>query len=323
MGESRRIGAAPKSGHLLPDPSVDSPLPHVGLAARWAALPGNVRGGLIFLVSSALFTVMIGLIKIVGQRLHVTEVLVFRQATMIVLALPAIWAGWPGSVRSSRPALQFGRIGLAFLAMTLGFSAVIHLPLAEATVISFSKTFFTTVLAIIVLGEIVRAPRWTALVLGFVGVVIIVWPDESHGLEIWHLAALGSAICVSGVMIVIRILARTDQPVTILTYQAVGVGLLMLPPAILFWVWPSFEELLLLLGIGVLSAAAQYLMILAMKAGEASALAPLEYTRLIFAAVIGFWLFAEWPEPRVWIGAAIIILASLYTLHRERRARSV
>ena len=78
----------------------------------------------------------------------------------------------------------------------------------------------------------------------------------------------------------------------------------------------------LLLGIGVLSAIAQYFNILAMKAGEASALAPLEYSRLIFATVLGLWLFAEWPEARVWIGAAIIVGAALFVLHRERRAKS-
>jgi len=175
-------------------------------------------------------------------------------------------------------------------------------------------------LAIALLGEVVRLPRWTAIICGFVGVLIIVWPQPGQTLSLWHLAALGSAVCVSLVMIVIRILAQIDRPVTILTYQAVGVGVLMIPPTIWFWVTPTLREWGLLIGIGVLSAIAQYLNILAMKVGEASALAPLEYTRLIFATALGFWLFLEWPEPRVWIGAAVIVVASLYVMHRERRA---
>lgn len=305
----------------MPDPSMDPDPPL--LAERWAALPGNVRGGLIFMLAAALFSVMIALIKLAGERLHVTQILFLRQAVMMALALPAIWAGWPGSLHSARPRLQFVRVGLAFVAMTLGFSAVIHLPLAEATTITFSRTLFTTLLAIVILGEVVRLPRWTALAAGFAGVLIIVWPTPEHGLEIWHLAAIGSALCVSGVFIIIRILAQVDQPVTILTWQALGVGLLMSGPMLWFWQWPTVEEWTILIGIGVLSAVAQYLNIRAMQVGEASALAPLEYSRLIFTTGLGLWLFAEWPEARVWLGAAIIIGAALFVLHRERRSKQV
>jgi drug/metabolite transporter (DMT)-like permease len=306
---------------LLPDPHIDPPVTveQSGLAERWRALPGNVWGAVLFVIASAIFSVMIALIKLAGERLHVTEILFFRQFIMTAIAAPAIWAGWPDSLHSARPRLQVVRVGLAFMAMTLGFAAVIELPLAEATVISFSKTFFTTVLAIVILSEVVRVHRWTALVVGFVGVLIIVWPEQGSSISLWHLMALASATCVSLVMIVIRILAQTDRPVTIMTYQAVGVGVLMIPP--LFWVWktPEGVEWLLLLAIGVISAAAQYLNILAMKAGEASAMAPLEYTRLVFAAALGLWLFAEWPDPRVWAGAGVIILAALYMVYRERR----
>jgi drug/metabolite transporter (DMT)-like permease len=307
----------------LPDPHIDGPAPvEASLIDRWNALPGNVRGGVIFVVAAVFFSVMVALIKLVGERLHITEILLFRQITMVIIAAPVIWAGWPGSLKSARPKLQLARVGLAFLAMTLGFSAIIHLPLAEATVISFSKTFFTTLFAIVILGEVVRAPRWIALCIGFVGILVIVWPALSTDYGIWHIAALVSAVCVSLVFIMIRILSQVDQPVTILTYQAVGVGLLMIAPAIWFWKTPTLWELMLLVLIGAVSVAAQYLNILAMKAGEASALAPLEYTRLIFATALGLVLFAEWPDQRVWIGAALIVAAALYVLSRERAAGS-
>jgi len=307
----------------VPDPQIEQP-PQInvlgGISRRWNALPGNVRGGLIFIMAAIFFSIMVALIKVAGERLHVTEILLFRQITMVLIAAPVIWAGWPGSLRSARPRLQVARVGLAFLAMTTGFSAIIALPLAEATVISFSKTFFTTIFAIFILGEVVRAPRWIALIIGFIGIVVIVWPEHGIGFSGWHLMALASAVCVSLVFVMIRILSQIDQPVTILTYQAVGVGLLMIAPAIWFWKTPTLGELALLGAIGAVSVAAQYLNILAMKAGEASALAPLEYTRLIFATALGFFLFLEWPEPRVWMGAALIISASVYVLYRERIA---
>ena len=306
----------------MPDPLLDGPEAEssaLRFAARWAALPPNVRGGILFILGSALFSVMMALIKLAGERLHVTEILLVRQVTMTVLALPVIIAGWPGSLRSARPGLQLCRIGAASLAMILGFSALIHLPLAEVTVILFSKAFFITLLAIVLLSELVRLPRWIALAFGFVGVFVVVWPEAGQSFSPWHLAALASAVCVAMVTIMIRVLAQIDRPVTILTYQSVGVGLLLLVPAMWFWKMPTPWEWLLLIMIGAFSAAAQYLNILAMRAGEASAIAPLEYTRLVFVTLLGLWIFGELPEFRVWIGGAIIIGAALYVLHRERQ----
>lgn len=309
----------------MPDPDLDPPYSESirrSWVDWWHELPSNMRGGFLFIAGSFLFSIMIALIKLAGERLHVTEILFFRQLTMTFIAVPAIIAGWPMSVQSARPKLQILRVGMAFFAMMLGFLAFIKLPMAEATVIAFSKTFFTTILAIILLGEVVRAPRWIALCLGFIGVGIIIWPDDQFGWNVWHVMSIVSAICVSFVMIIIRILARLDRPVTILTYQAAGVGILMIPPTVWFWQMPTPFEWVLLIAIGVISAAAQYLNILAFKEGEASALAPLEYTRLIFATLLGLWLFAEWPENQVWFGAAIIIVAALYMMHRERSATS-
>lgn len=276
----------------------------------------------MFIFASVIFTGMITLIKLASTRLHVTEVLFFRQLTMVAIASPAIVAGWPTSVQSTRPGLQVLRVVFAFGAMFLGFSAFVHLTLAEVTVISFSKSFFITLLAIFFLQEMVSWPRWAALAVGFVGVLVIVWPHEEQVFDLWQLAALASAICVAVVMVIIRVLSRDDRPVTILTYQAVGVGLLMMPPALFFWQTPTLEEWLLILAVGAVSAAAQYTNILAIRAAEASSLAPLDYLRLVFAAVAGLWVFGEWPESRVWIGAAIIIAAALFVVHREQRAQA-
>lgn len=309
----------------MPDPLLDGPQNgelRAALSKWWSVLSPNVKGSLLFVVASVLFTGMIVLIKMASQRLHVTEVLFFRQLAMVFLASPLILSGWPGSVISTKPKLQILRVFFAFGAMTLGFGALVHLTLAEATVISFSKSFFVTVLAIFFLHEIVSWPRWSALIVGFFGVLIIVWPDKGTSLDFWHLAALTSAICVGVVMVIIRVLSREDQPVTILTYQAVGVGILLLPPALWFWQMPTTDEWLLIAGVGAVSVLAQYVNILAIRAAEASALAPLEYTRLVLAAAAGLWFFDEWPGERVWIGAAVIIAAALFVVHREQRARS-
>lgn len=306
----------------MPDPLVELPPvePAPGLRGRFDSLPDNVRGGLLFLLAASFSSVMVALIKLAGQRLPVAEILFFRQITMGSIALPVILSGWPDSMRSRRQGLQLVRILVAFGSMTLGFSAVIHLPLAEATVIGFSRSFFITLLAILLLGETVGIPRWTGVGVGFAGVLIVVWPENGATFGIWHMVALSGSLCTSTVFVIIRMLSRVDRPVTIMGYQAIGVGLLMAGPMIWFWKTPTPEEWALLIGIGAVSATSQYINILAMRAGEASALAPLTYTRLIFVTLLGLVMFNEWPTLRVLIGAVVIIGAALFVLYRERRA---
>lgn len=277
-----------------------------------------MRGSLWVLLGSLFFSVMVVLIKIAGQTLHVTEILFFRQATMLLLALPVILRNYPASLITALPGLQALRVSVAFLAMLLGFTAIIHLPLAEATTLNFAKTFFVGILAIIFLGEVVGVRRWGAICMGFVGVVIIAWPHEGVALNIYSLMAVGSAAAVAVVMTLMRTIAQIDKPVTILSYQAIGVGILMIPPTIYFWKMPSMADLLIIVAIGAVSSIGQLCNIQAFKAGEASAIASLDYVRLIYALIFGFLIFSEWPEPRVFIGAAVVVAAAVYTLHRER-----
>ncbi len=270
------------------------------------------------IVASAFFAVMTVLIKLAGQTLHVTQILFLRQFMMLILAGPVLIRNFPSALISARPGLQAIRILCAFFAMLLGFTAIIHLPLAEATTLNFAKTFFVGILAIVFLGEVVGIRRWSAIVAGFVGVVIIAWPEEGAGFNIYSGMAVASAMLVAFVMIIMRQIAQVDRPVTILAYQAIGVGALMLLPAIWFWQTPTLADIGLVILIGIFSSLGQLCNIHGFKAGEASVLASLDYLRLIYAIILGFLIFDEWPEPRVFIGAAIIVGAAVYTLHRER-----
>jgi len=286
----------------------------------WAGLPGNVRGGIWMLCAAFVFTIMVSLIKVVGQRLHIAEILFFRQIIMLTFIAPVIIHNFPDILKTSQPKLHAARICFAALAMLMGFSAFIFLPLADATTIGFAKSFFTTIFAIIFLKEVVGVRRWVAMVLGFVGVVVVLSPGVGGELvNIYGLMALTGAACAAMVMIIIRVLSRTDKPITLLAYQGVGVGLLVMPLAIYYWQTPTLPELVLLMIIGGVSIFAQMGNILAFRAGEASSVAPVEYVRLIYAVAIGFFAFGHWPDARVFIGAGIIIGAAVYTIHRESR----
>lgn len=289
----------------------------------WLTLPGNLRGGIWILIASLFLALMVALIKLAGLRLHVTEVLFFRQVTMLLVASPAILRNFPSAFRTNRLDLQLVRVGVAFCAMLMWFTAVVHLPLAEATTIQFAKNFFLTLLAIFFLGEVVGIRRWSAIGIGFLGVVVVAWPTSDHAINIYGFLAIGSAAAVAIVTILVRKLSQVDPPVTILCYQALGVGILMIPPTIWFWQTPTLAELALIAAIGVVSVIGQTCNILGLRAGEASAVAPLDYSKLIYAVAFGYLFFSEWPEPRVFLGAVLIVGAAIYTLHRERkRSRS-
>ena len=282
-------------------------------------LPSNTIGALWILLAAFLFSIMVTLIKLLGENLSVYQILVVRQCVMVLIVAPTILRGLPSSLATKRPGLQAARILFATTAMLFGFTAVIQLPLADATAISFSKTFFITIFAILFLGETVGLHRWGATIIGFLGVLLMLRPDGEGLVDTYALLAIAGSACAGMVMIIVRQLTKFDPPITILTYQAVFVGLLMIVPALLTWTPPSMEQWGLLIAIGIVSWAAQLANIKAFKAGEATAIASLDYTRLLYATIFGALIFHQWPRVETLIGAGVIIAASLYTVHREAK----
>jgi len=283
---------------------------------RWMTIPGNVRGSLIVLVASMVSVVMSALIKQVGQNIPVVEILFIRQLLVLLIISPVILRNLDTVFTTNVFRLHFTRSLFSVVAMFTGFTAVVHLPLAEVTAISFVRTLFTTILAIFFLKEVVGIRRWSSVVIGFVGVLVIVRPD-SDNINAYAMLALISALFVSGINIVMRKLSQIDNPSTIMTYQSIFVTLVMAVPTVFLWVTPTFEEAVFVLLIGGLMSMMQWLFIQAFKAGEAAAIAPMEYARLIFAAVIGIIFFAEVPTAWTLSGAGIIMASTLYTMHRN------
>jgi len=287
------------------------------LRHKLSSLPDNTRGALWILLAAVLFSVMVTVIKLAGERFSVFQILLVRQAVMAVIVAPKILPGLPTSLSTKRPGLQALRVIFATTAMLCGFTALIELPLADATALGFSKAFFLTIFAILFLGETVGPHRWGATIIGFLGVLLMLRPDGAGFVNPYALLSIASAACAGMVMVSLRILTRTDSPTTILTYQAVCVGLLMLVPGIYTWTAPTPTEWTVLIFIGAISWAAQMCNIMAFRSGEATSIASLDYTRLLYATLIGIWVFGEWPSRETLIGAGIIIAASLYTVRRE------
>ena len=266
------------------------------------------------------FSIMTALIKLLGGRLHVTQILFLRQMFMSFLVLPVILRGFPGSMKTRRLNLHLARVALALVAMLTGFTAIIHMPLADATAIGFAKSFFVTIFAIIILKEVVGLRRWGATFVGFCGVLLMLQPG-TEGFSIYGVYAVIAAACAGMVMVLIRLMSRTESAHAILSYQAIGVALVMALPAYFNWLWPEPWEWLALVGVGVVSYVSQRGNIYAYKWGEASVLASMDYFRLLYATLLGFILFNTLPSAATIGGAALIVAASLYTMHREAQKR--
>lgn len=295
-------------------------MPAASALVRLKSLPDNAKGGMILLCAAFFFTLMSLLVKLLGSNFHVVQILFIRQIVMSAIVAPLILRGFPHTLATARPGLQIGRIIVAMVAMLLGFTAIIRLPLADATAIAFAKSFFVTIFAIVILHETVGSRRWLAVAAGFLGVMVMLRPG-TNGFSIYGLYAVIGAASAGLVMVFIRMLSRTERPTTILAWQAIGLGIIMAAPAAYFWKWPTPGEWLLLAALGVVSYSTQMLNIMAYKFGEASVMASLDYVRLLYAAILGFLVFGDLPMLNTWIGAAIIVLASIYTIRREARRR--
>ncbi len=303
-------------------PPADAPESTKSLLEKTSALPGNVRGAIWVTAAGLLFMGVAVLIRFVGERIPVSEILFARQSIMLLFAAPVLIRYFPQSVITHRFRFHFARAALAFATMWIGFTALLHLPIADATALGFAKSFFLTIFAIIFLKETVGIRRWAATIAGFVGVLIMLQPTAGV-ISPYAMMAVGGAALGALVMTIVRHLARIEMPMTLLYYQTVLVGLMALPFAIAEWVTPNRTEILMLIATGGLSAVAQIFNIRAYRAGEAAFLAALDYSRLVWAALFGFVLFAERPSQATLIGAAVIITAAIYTIRRESRLGKV
>lgn len=291
------------------------------LIRRWNSLTGNVRGSILIIIGTFVGTLMVSCIKVLGQRIPVVEILFMRQVVLLLVIAPMMVHNFPGVFVSRHRKLHFIRVGVSSIAMITGFTAFVHLPLAEATTIGFARTLFTTVLAVLILHETVGLRRWSATALGFIGVVVVVQPG-SDSFSLYALAAILSAFLVALLMIFLRTLSQVDKPITIMSYQAVFLTLILAAPALYFWVTPTWTELVLVIVAGTLMSVMQWLNIQAYKVGEAAAIAPMDYFRLFFATLIGIWFFSEIPTIWTFVGAGIILLSTAYTMHRNSIRKS-
>lgn len=285
--------------------------------------------GPTFKIASTLaFAVMLVAVKMLAGRIPAGEVVFFRSALAVIPVL--IMVGWQGELgtglRTSRVGGHIIRSVVGVTAMSLWFSGVQRLPLADALAITYAAPLLTVALAAILLGEIVRRHRWTAVGVGFVGVLIVLSPhlgDLGHltegGAATGAMCCFGSALFMAFAQIQVRNLTATERTGAIVVYFSLGSALFSLLTVPFGWVMPDLQDALLLATCGLFGGLGQIFLTQSMRYSDASVVAPLEYASMLWAVVTGAWLFDEYPSLTVAVGSIIIIGSGVAIVLRERR----
>ncbi|HZQ02103.1 MAG TPA: DMT family transporter [Reyranella sp.] len=286
------------------------------MLARLRRLPPNVQGALWLVSGGFIFTANSAMIRLMSAEIESVQTAFFRAFFSVVMLAPLMLSGRVKPWHSKRIQGHFWRTTMGTISMVLGFYAVSMLPLADATAIAFSQPLFSVILAAVVLHEKVRWRRWTATVVGFVGVLIMMRPG-SGSLQAGALVALANAFTVGLSILLVRRLSDSETPLMILTQFAIFSTLLLALPALWVWRWPSAWGWVLAVGMAISATAGQYFWVQAFKAGEMSAVAPFDYLRLPFAVFTGWLIWGQVPSIWTYVGAAIVIASALYIAARE------
>jgi drug/metabolite transporter (DMT)-like permease len=260
------------------------------------------------------------IVKLVGPAVPVAMIVAMRSLAQLVWVAPALVRRGPDMFRTEHLWLHLLRGLLSLVSWSAYYFSFRELPMATATVLSFTAVMWTTALAGPILGEVVRWRRWSATLIGFAGVLLIVRPGVLP-VGIATIAAIGSALCGAGITLATKRLAETETTDTIMLYIGIVTSSGAVPAAILDWSWLTVELWLVLLGMAALGVCGMFMWITALRLADASLLAPLTYTRLVFATVAGALLFDEAPDGWTIGGAALIVVSTLYITQREAQLR--
>lgn len=260
--------------------------------------------------------------KFLTGTLHPIQIVWSRQMGLVIGVLILLAIKGVQVLHTRQPILQIARGAMAAGSATIFIVAVSYVPLADAVAVSFVAPFIVTVLGALILKEPVGIRRWIAVTIGFTGTLIVIRP----GLGVIHPAVflvVLAATLFALRQIVSRSLSATDRTETTVAYTAFVSILILTIPLPFFWTWPATGlEITLLIGIAVIAAVAELMVIKALEVAQAAVVAPLHYSLMIWSTAYGFLVFGQLPDLWTWIGAMIIVSTGLYTLHRERLVKS-
>jgi len=277
-----------------------------------------LKGVFFMLLGSVVLTSMNGIVRHLGQDLHPFEIAFFRNLLGGIALLPFIFYHGTAQLKSAQPRLLLLRGVMGSISMMAWFYGLANVPIAEATALSFVGIVFASLGAVIFLGEVMRIRRGVAVAISFTGAMVMLRPGFSEISLGVVMVLFSSAIWGFG-LLVVKTLARTDTPICIVAWTSFLLTVLTAIPAFMVWKWPSGEQMVLLILLGVMASAGHVSVTKALKLAEATLVMPLDFTRLIWAGLIGLFVFAEIPDLWTIAGAILIVGSVAYISGREAR----
>lgn len=279
------------------------------------------RGIGFMILATMIFACVNALVKWLGPTYPTVQLLFFRNAFALFPVLILLWhAGGFSALRTRRPMDHFWRAAVGMVSLACLFYALARMPLATVVAIMFAAPLFVTALSVPLLGEHVGPRRWAAVLVGFVGVLLIVRPGATA--MDWALgAAMAAAVMYALIMIFVRRLNRTESPSAIVFYYMASTVLVSGALLPLFWVTPLGWDWAGLVALGILGGSAQICVTMALRNADAAVIAPLDYFSIVWSTLLGFLVWGEIPSSHVWMGVGVVIGSGLYIAHREARFR--
>lgn len=278
----------------------------------------NIRGLFYMAFGMFLFSAVDTQAKFLTESLHPLQVAWSRQMGMMIGVLYLLSRYGGHILKSDHWRLQISRGVAAAGSATLFITAIKYVPLADAVAVSFIAPFLVTFLGALILKEYVGPRRWTAIAIGFIGMLIVVRP----GYGVFHPAiflVVAAATLFAARQIISRKLSSSDKTATTVSYTALASVFLLTLPLPFIWITPAWGlELGLLISMALIGAVAEYFVIRSLEVAHAVVLAPVHYSLLIWGTFYGWLIFDQLPDGWTWLGAAIIFTSGIYTLHRER-----
>lgn len=280
----------------------------------------NARGAALVSAGSLMMVVMSMLVKQLGSHIPTIEILFFRAFVGFLFVLPLFRGNWLEPLRTKRLGMHAVRGVIGTLGNICFFWTLTHLLLADAMALQFSRPLFMIPLALLFLGELAGWRRTAVTLAGFAGIALYARPFTA-GFDPGVFVGAAGALLGALVVICIKRLATTEPTRTIMFYYAISNAVFSFIPAMWFWVTPDAFDLALLVLVGLLGIAGQGMITHGWTFGDATALVPLDYSRIVYSAVLGFLVFGEMPGLWSFAGMAVIVASSLYLVLTERRRR--
>ena len=282
--------------------------------------PSNLRGIVLMLAATVLFTIMGASARYVSERIHPFEVVFFRNAFGFVLLLPLVLSHGLKHFRTQRFGLHVARAAGHVTEMSIYFVGLTMIQYAQVQALTFTTPLFAALLAVLILRERIQARRIAALAIGFLGAMIVIRPGLAP-VDLGSMLILLSALGWAGVILIVKQLTRTDSSITITAWMVVLMSPVSLIPALFVWQWPTPAEWTWLAVAGIAGTLGQLLVTQAFRVADTMAVMPFDFTKLIWASLLGFLVFDEVPSIFTWIGGTVIFAGSLYVALRERQTQ--